>query len=105
MIPSELVIDGVPWVFEVTDDMDGDSVGLTKRRKGVVLLSSELTPQMRELTFWHELIHAICTCRDIQFHPGDPDFIEEQVASALGPALFSMFSGNAEITWKYDCLE
>ena len=105
MIPSELVIDGVPWVFEVTDDMDDGSIGLTKRRKGVVLISSDLIATMKEATFWHELIHAICASRDIKFHPGDQDFIEEQVATALGPALFSLFQSNAEITWKYDCLE
>lgn len=105
MIPSELVIDGVPWVFEVTDDMDDGSIGLTKRRKGVVLIASDLTNALKETTFWHELIHAICASRDIKFFPGDNDDIEEQVATALGPALFAVFNANAEIIWKYECLE
>lgn len=105
MIPSELVIDGVPWAFELTDDMDNDAIGVTKRRKGVVLIASDLTNAIKEATFWHELIHTICASRDIKFFPGDCDEIEEQVATALGPALFSLFSANAEITWKYDCLE
>ena len=105
MIPTRLLVDGVPWVVEVTDDMDDGYVGLTKRRKGVVLLGADMSSPMRELTFWHELIHVICTSRDLKFHSGDDEAIEEQIATLLGPALYSFFQANVHILWQVPTIE
>ena len=105
MIPTSFSVDGVPWTVEVTDDMDENDVGLTKRRKGVVLIGADLVAPMREATFWHELIHVICTTRDLKFYPGDHDAIEEQVATLLGPALYSFFQANVHILWQVPTIE
>ncbi len=102
MIPSELVIDGVPWTIETCDTLPEDESGETMKRQARVLLADDLQKELMESTFWHELVHAIFTTRDFKLTPGaNPDDLEEQVATMLGPALYSLFKDNAEVTWRY----
>jgi hypothetical protein len=106
MIPSEFVVDGVPWIVVLSDDLDENDAGQTRKRKGMVLLAKDLSPALRDMTFWHELVHALCATRDVRFTSGSPDEIEEQVAAFLGPAFYSFFLQNvAELEWRYEALE
>jgi len=106
MIPSEVVIDGVGWTIDDCNTLSERTWGETNKATCRILLSADLCPAMKELTFWHELIHAIFAMRDIRLHSeafsGD---LEEDVASMLGPALRSFMLDNAEITWRYESRE
>jgi len=103
MIPSELLIDGVPYTVGVCDTLPDNECGETDRRKCRILVSEDQCEAMRESTFWHELVHALFAVRDVRLHgSGNPDEAEEEVATALGPALHAFFLQNADIQWRYD---
>ena len=104
-IPSELYIDEVPWRIAICDTLPEDESGETMKREARILLAADLQKEFKASTFWHELIHAIFTTRDVKLTPTNADDLEEQVATLLGPALHSFFIRNAEIKWIYGSLE
>ena len=99
MIPDELLIDGVTWTVTLSSGMD--DFGETDINECRVSLRENVNEQVREITFWHELVHALFATRDFKLNPdASADELEEQVASFLGPALWSFFRTNAEIEWS-----
>lgn len=102
MIPSELTIDGVDWVVEYCASL-GDRWAETDKGKCRIRIGDDQCDAMKELAFWHELIHAIFAVRDFKLHAEDKaEDMEEEVATLLGPALHAFFLHNAEIRWRYD---
>jgi hypothetical protein len=97
-IPDWLDIDGLRW--EVTIGELGDHHGETRCEDCKVHIASRLTQQVREQTFWHELIHACFASRDLCCGNDNRKFSEEEVASLLGAALHSVFERNATIEWR-----
>lgn len=104
MIPSKLVIDGLEWTIEQTNLMSSKDWGETRIDEGKILLNTECSSEAcREMTFWHELVHALFKTRDFTLNENaTADELEEQVASFLGPALCSFFWSNASISWSQE---
>jgi len=97
MIPSEVSIDGIAWTIEVSGAMS--DFGETQIDNCKIYLREDVNDQVREITFWHELIHAMFASRDFKLVEGSTDEMEEQVASFLGPALWSFFKSNVHLEW------
>lgn len=103
MIPSELVVDGIPWTVSECDTLPEGDGGETRRHEGRTLLADDLSESLKESAFWHEVIHMLFTVRDINLNPNaTPEQLEEQVACALGPALYTFLLQNADVLWRYD---
>jgi len=100
MIPSEVNIDGIYWTITTSDDVPENEFGETRAKQTRIILCEDTSEQMREQTFWHELIHAFFRTRDFKMTPGlKSSKMEEQVASFLGPILYSFMKDNANIEW------
>jgi hypothetical protein len=102
MIPSEVVIDGVAWTVEKNTGLT--DFGESRGDECKILLRADMNYQVQEMTFWHELIHAIFQTRDLKLTPNStPDELEEQVASLLGPALWCFTKANlGKMEWQYE---
>lgn len=102
MIPSEFTVDGVGWTVERADSL-GDRCAETDKAECCIRIADGQCEAMRELAFWHELIHAIFAVRDVKLHAEErAEEMEEEVATVLGPALHAFFLQNAEIQWRYE---
>jgi hypothetical protein len=102
MIPSEFTIDGVPWTVTDCDTLN-ERWAETDKGDCKIRIGSDQCQSMKELAFWHELIHAIFSVRDFKIRSSDkPEDAEEEVATNLGPALHAFFLQNADIQWRYD---
>lgn len=99
MIPTTLTVDAADWVVEESDAVSEGDYGETRVHELRVLIREGVHPQVKEMTFWHEVIHVLFRTRDFRVEANDPEAVEEQVASFLGPALFAFLSQNAEIHW------
>jgi len=99
MIPDEFLIDGLPWTVTVSTGMD--DFGETDINECRISLRHSGNEQVREITFWHELVHALFATRDFKLNPdSSAEELEEQVASFLGPALWSFFLANVDMDWS-----
>lgn len=94
-IPESLLIDGLEWEVKLADLSD-DQHGECRPEDCQILIASRLCDQMREVTLWHELFHAIVASRDIP----QRKFEEEDVAQIFGAAFFSILKANANVTWN-----
>ena len=100
MIPEQMLIDGMCWTVTTSDALS--DFGETRVDECKIFLREDVNAQVQEVTFWHELVHAMFATRDFKLTPDcTTDELEEQVASFLGPALWTFFKLNASIAWIY----
>lgn len=98
MIPENIEIDGMIWSVTTSDALS--DFGETRVDECKIFLREDVNHQVQDVTFWHELIHAIFATRDFKLVPDcSTDELEEQVAAFLGPALWAFFKSNCSIAW------
>lgn len=56
-IPKTFQLAGVSWTVEQVKGME--DLGLCERDKALIILRKDLPREQKELTFFHELFHAI----------------------------------------------
>lgn len=99
MIPENVEIDGMRWDVNASDALS--DFGETRVDECKIFLREDVNEQVQEVTFWHELVHAMFATRDFKLTPDcTPEELEEQVASFLGPALWAFFKVNADVRWQ-----
>lgn len=72
-IPKEFMLGGVKWRVNVRR-MENDLLGTCDSKTAIIEIEENLSPQMAELTFCHELVHAIMFSMGMQDH--DEKFVE-----------------------------
>lgn len=93
--PENFILDGLQWEAKISD-LGSELCGECDGDQCQVKIASRLNNEMREQTWWHELIHAIFATRDFP----ERKFDEEEIAEMLGPALYAFFRANADIQWR-----
>ena len=94
-LPDRIVIDGIEWTV-IFDRLPEDQFGECRPGVSTIVIAERLSEQLREQTFWHELIHAIRATRDLP----TKNYKEERIAQLFGAALYSFFEANADIIWE-----
>lgn len=97
-LPRKLYLDGLEWEVSVVD-LGHDQAGECRGEECHILIANRLTAQVREQTFWHELLHALARTRDFDV---DKKHTEEEFCTFFGPALFAFLKSNCSIEWRHE---
>ena len=82
-----IYINGLPWALELTELMtDFGECDVNYRQ---IKIKKNQRPEQLAITLFHELIHAIWYCYDLDDHT--PGNLEETAATRLGEALGAIF--------------
>lgn len=82
-IPKRVKIGGINYI--ISDKHDLDNWGQVCYADQIIHLKSSLSPQQKEMTFLHEVLHAIISDRALD------DRINEEMVENLGAGLYAFF--------------
>lgn len=80
---------GIPHtVIECEDKFDAEiHLGMIDFQRAQIFINSEMSPEMKDATLCHEILHGILT------HIGREDLSEqEELVTAMGNAIYQTFS-------------
>jgi len=84
-IPETITIGGVEWKIVMSKLLiDDECRGKCYKEKREIHVSPDLTDSTRDVTFIHEVLHAIFEMRGTT---NDEEFTEEECVTALSPLL------------------
>lgn len=97
IIPEKLKIGGFIWTIEESEDVsrEGNAYGSTHHSTQKIYIDPKATPQKKEHTVLHEIMHALWWQSGLgERYKGDKNHTEEEVIQALAHGMYQVLKDN-----------